>query len=85
MDSMYPGFEADNWFGLFVLSAVPKEIVTRLHALSIEALKAPEVRDVITKDGSEIIASTPEELGAHLRNEIARYAKVIKAGNITAE
>jgi hypothetical protein len=40
---------------------------------------------VITKDGSEIIASTPEALGAHLRSEIDRYAKVIKAGNIKAE
>ena len=85
MDSMYPGFEADNWFGLFVLTAVSKDVITRLHALSIEALKSPELRDVITRDGSEIVASTPEELGAHLRNEIARYAKVIKAGNITAE
>ena len=85
MDSMYPGFEADNWFGLFVLTAVPKDIITRLHALSIEALRTPELRDVITRDGSEIVASTPEELGAHLKSEIARYAKVIKAANITAE
>jgi len=85
MDSMYPGFEADNWFGLFVLAGTSKDIVTRLHGLSIEALKTPELRDVITKDGSEIVASTPDELGGHLRNEIARYAKVIKAGNITAE
>ena len=79
-------FSADKVFlGLFVLTAVSKDIITRLHALSIEALRTPELRDVITRDGSEIVASTPEELGAHLRNEIARYAKVIKAGNITAE
>lgn len=85
MDSMYPGFESDNWFGLFVPTGVSKEVIARLHTLSIEALKLPELRDVITKDGSEIVASSPEELGAHLRNEIARYAKVIKAGNIVAE
>lgn len=85
MDSMYPGFESDNWFGLFVPTGVSKEVVARLHTLSIEALKLPELREVITKDGSEIVASSPEELGAHLRTEIARYAKVIKAGNITAE
>jgi tripartite-type tricarboxylate transporter receptor subunit TctC len=85
MDSMYPGFEADNWFGLFVPTGVAREVITRLHALAIEALKSPELREVIMKDGSEVIASTPDELGAHLRNEIARYAKVIKAGNITAE
>ena len=67
------------------MKSIAAAIITRLHALSIEALRTPELRDVITRDGSEIIASTPEELGSHLRNEIARYARVIKAGNITAE
>ena len=85
MDSIYPGFESDNWFGLFVPTGTPKEIVAKLHALALEALKAPEMRDIIAKDGGDVVGSTPEELGAHLRSEVARYAKVIKAGNITAE
>ena len=85
MDSMYPGFESDNWFGLFAPAGISKEIVGRLHSLSAEALRSPELRDVIAKDGGEIVASSPEQLGAHLRSEIARYAKVIKAGNITAD
>jgi tripartite-type tricarboxylate transporter receptor subunit TctC len=85
MDSIYPGFESDNWFGLFVPANTPKEIVTRLHGLAVEALKSSEVRDYIAKDGGDVVASTPEELGSHLRNEIARYAKVIKAGNIKPE
>jgi tripartite-type tricarboxylate transporter receptor subunit TctC len=82
MDSMYPGFESDNWFAMFVAASTPKEIVTKLHALAADALKSPEMRDFISKDGGDVVASTPEELGAHLRNEIARYAKVIKAANI---
>jgi tripartite-type tricarboxylate transporter receptor subunit TctC len=85
MDSIYPGFESDNWFGLFVATGTPKEIVARLHALALEALRAPEMRDIIAKDGGDVVGSTPEELGAHLKNEVARYAKVIKAGKITAE
>ena len=85
MDSIYPGFESDNWFGLFVPAGTPKDIVEKLHALALEALKAPEMRDIIARDGGDVIGSTPEELGAHLRSEIARYAKVIKAGNIVAE
>ena len=44
-----------------------------------------ELRDAITRDGGDVIASTPEEFGAHLRSEIARYAKVIRAGNIRPE
>jgi tripartite-type tricarboxylate transporter receptor subunit TctC len=82
MDSMYPGFESDNWFAMFVAANTSKEIVTKLHGLAADALKSPEMRDFISKDGGDVVASTPEELGAHLRNEIARYAKVIKAANI---
>jgi tripartite-type tricarboxylate transporter receptor subunit TctC len=85
MDSLYPGFESDNWFGLFVPAGTPKEIIEKLHALALEALKSPELRDIIARDGGDVIGSTPEELRAHLRSEIARYAKVIRAGNITAE
>jgi tripartite-type tricarboxylate transporter receptor subunit TctC len=85
MDSIYPGFESDNWFGMFVATGTPKEIVTRLHALAVEALKSAEIREYIAKDGGDIVASSSEELGTHLRNEIARYGKVIKAGNIKAE
>jgi len=48
-------------------------------------MKAAEIRDVIAKDGGDIVGSTPEELGAHLKSEVARYSKVIKAGNIRAE
>jgi tripartite-type tricarboxylate transporter receptor subunit TctC len=85
MDSIYPGFESDNWFGMFVVAATPKEIVTRLHGLAVETLKSPEVRDFIVRDGGDIIAGGPEEFGNHFRNEIARYAKVIRAGNIKGE
>ena len=85
MDSIYPGFESDNWFGLFVPTGTSKEIVARLHSLALEALKAPEMRDMIAKDGGDVVGSTPEELGSHLKSEVTRYAKVIKAGNIKAE
>ena len=53
--------------------------------MALEALKSPELRDVIAKDGGDVVGSTPEELGTHLRSEVARYAKVIKTGKITAE
>ena len=85
MASMYPEFESDNWFGMFVAAGVPKEIVSKLNSLAAEALKGPEIRNIVAKDGGDIVASTPEELGAHLQKEIARYAKVIRAGNIKAE
>jgi tripartite-type tricarboxylate transporter receptor subunit TctC len=85
LDSIYPGFESDNWFGLFAPAGVSKEIIARLNALAIDAMKTPEVRDVVARDGGDVVGSTPEVLGAHLKSEVARYSKVIKAANIKAE
>jgi tripartite-type tricarboxylate transporter receptor subunit TctC len=85
MASVYPDFESDNWFGMFVPTGVPKDIVSKLHGLAADALKSPELRDAITRDGGDVIASTPEEFGAHLRSEIARYAKVIRSAHIRPE
>jgi tripartite-type tricarboxylate transporter receptor subunit TctC len=85
MDSVYPGFETDNWYSMFAPANTPKDIISRLHALAVDALKSQEIRDLMARDGGEIVASSPEELGAYFRNEIARYAKVIKAGKIKPE
>jgi len=85
MDSIYPGFESDNWFGLFAPTSVAKEIIARLNALSLEALRGAEMRDIIARDGGDVVGSSPEELGAHLRSEVARYAPVIKVGNIKSD
>ena len=82
LKSMYPEFESDNWFGFFVTSKIPRELLVRMHAGLVEAIKSPEVRGYIAKEGGDPIASTPEEFERHFRSEVARYAKVIKAGNI---
>src|ERR1043166_4446317 len=85
MDSIYPGFESDNWFALFVATGTPKEIVAKLNALALEALKSTEMREFIAREGGDAVGSTPEALASHLRSEVARYAKVIKAANIKVE
>ena len=85
MDSLYADFESDNWFGLFVATGTPKEIIGKLHAAALDALKSAEMRDFILKDGGDPVGSTPDELASHLRREVARYAKVIKAGNIKVD
>lgn len=85
MKSMYPDFESDNWFGIFVSSKMPRELLLRIHAGLVDAIRAPEVRGFILKEGGVPIASTPEEFERHFRAEVERYAKVIKAGNIKAD
>jgi tripartite-type tricarboxylate transporter receptor subunit TctC len=85
MSSIYPGFESDNWYAMFLPAGTSKEIAAKLNAEILKALKAPDFRDIIIKDGGDPVGSTPEELAAYFKREVDKYAKIIKAGNITAE
>jgi tripartite-type tricarboxylate transporter receptor subunit TctC len=85
MASLYPGFESDNWYAMFMPAGTPKEIIAKVNAEIIKALKSPEVRDFMSKEGADPVGSTPEELAAYFKREIDKYAKIIKAGNIQAE
>ena len=85
MDSLYPGFESDNWYAMFLPAGTPREIVTKLNAEIVKALKASDVHDFITREGGDPVGSTPEDLAKYFRREVEKYAKIIKAGNITAE
>ena len=85
MDSIYPGFESDNWYAMFLPAGTPKDIVAKLNAEILKALKAPDLRDFIVKEGGDPVGSTPEELAAYFKREVEKYAKIIKAGNITAD
>lgn len=85
MDSLFPGFESDNWYAMFLPAGTPREIVARLNAEILKALKAPDVQEFMAKEGGEPVGSTPEELAAYFKREVEKYARVIKAGNIKAE
>ena len=75
--SVYPGFDADNWYAMFVPAATPKDIVARLHAETVKVLNTADMREVIRKDGAEPVGSTPDELAAYFRREVEKYARVI--------
>lgn len=85
MNSVIPGFESDNWYAMFFPKKTPKEIVARMNAEIKKALSNEKVRAFYQSEGLEPVGGSPEELAVHLRKEIDRYAKVIKAGNITVQ
>ena len=80
-----PGFDASGWFIMGAPAGVPRDIITRLNAETVRALAIPEVRERMLASGNEPISSSPEELGAFIRNEIAKWAKVIKVAGIKAD
>ncbi len=82
---LYPGFESNNWYAMFAPAATPAAIVNKISAEIASAIKLPDVRDFMAKEGAEPVGSTPQEFAAFFRNEVERYAKVIQAANIRIE
>jgi tripartite-type tricarboxylate transporter receptor subunit TctC len=80
-----PGYDVSSWFALFVSAKTPPDIVARLNADAIAALNYPAVRERYAQLGATVVGSTPQQLAAHLRSEMERWAPVIKAAGIKAE
>lgn len=85
MNSMYPGFESDNWYAMFFPKGTSKAAVGRLNAEIKKALDTPEIRNFYPREALDPVASSPEELSALLRREIDKYAKVIRLAGIPVQ
>jgi tripartite-type tricarboxylate transporter receptor subunit TctC len=85
MNTMLSGFAADNWFALYAAAGTPRETITILNRAVRTALESSAVRTLFEQDALIPAGGTPEELGAHMKREIDRYADVIRKGNITAQ
>ena len=84
-ESGLPRFETSSWHGVLVPAKTPRAIITQLHAVLVKTLNAPDVRERLTTQGLNVVASTPQEFAAHIKSETAKYARVIKAAGIKAE
>ena len=81
-----PGFEKPPaWFSFFGPAGLPKPVLDRLHGEIVKALHAPDVEKWLATNSLQLIASTPQELGANLKNALQLYAKIIKAARIKPE
>ena len=79
------GYEATTWFGLMAPAKTPKDIVARLNTEIARIEATREVHDRFMNEGIEPIGGTPEQFGAFIRDEIDKYAKVVKATNLRAQ
>jgi tripartite-type tricarboxylate transporter receptor subunit TctC len=77
-----PGYDSGVWYAVLAPSGTPREIVSRLNAEIVRALKQPDFRSMLTNNSIEPIGSTPEQLSTYIRSEIKKYAKLIKDANI---
>jgi tripartite-type tricarboxylate transporter receptor subunit TctC len=81
-ESGYPGFEADQWYGVVAPAGTPPERVSRLNAEINKALALPDVAQQLTLEGATPVPTTSRAFGELIAREIPRWAEVVKAGNV---
>jgi tripartite-type tricarboxylate transporter receptor subunit TctC len=81
----YPGYQATNWYAYVAPAKTPKDIIARLNREIVKALNAPEVKDLLNKQGLEPAPGTPEELARFIRSEYDTWGRVVKQANIKVE
>jgi tripartite-type tricarboxylate transporter receptor subunit TctC len=79
------GYEVTTSYGMAAPAKTPRAILDRLHADVIRTLNAPDIRERLQGLGADPIGNTPEQYTAFMRNEIAKWGKVIKAAGIKGE
>lgn len=77
-----PGYDANAWFGLFAPAAVPKEILARLNTEVVKGLQTPDMRERLLSLGATPGGGSPEQFAAFFRNEVAKWAKVVKQAGV---
>lgn len=80
-----PGFSVESVFGAVVASGTPRDTVRKISADIAKALQSPEMRERLADVGLAPVGNTPEQFDAFIRDEIAKWAKVVKASGATAD
>lgn len=72
-----PGFDVTSWYGMFAPAALPRELASKVNADIVAILATPDMKERLASSGAEPAPGTPEDLGKHVREEVAKWAKVV--------
>lgn len=84
-ESGLPDYQTGLWFGFMAPAATPNPIIRRLHKELVSILTQPELVNNIRSQGGDVVAGTPEAFARTLRDDIARYEKIIRAAGIVQQ
>jgi tripartite-type tricarboxylate transporter receptor subunit TctC len=84
-EAALPGFDVTNWIGLFAPAGTPAEIVRRLNAEVQRIMQSPDMQGRLAGEGARFVPTTPQQFGAYVKTEIAKWAPVVKASGARAE
>jgi tripartite-type tricarboxylate transporter receptor subunit TctC len=77
-ESGLPGYEATAWFGVLAPAGTPRAIIARLNSAVVAAVHAPDMRQRLLLEGAEALGSSPEDFAKVIKDDIAKWAKVVK-------
>ncbi len=80
-----PGFEITQWYGLLAPAKTPQPVIAKLNREIARILHQPDVKEKLAADGADAVGNTPEQFGAHIRSEIAKYGKLVQQIGLKAE
>lgn len=84
-ESALPGYEFSSWFGMLVAAGTPPAIINKLQAETLKAIKAPDFAERLAREGSEGVASSPEQFAVVIKAEMAKWADVVKRSGMQPE
>jgi tripartite-type tricarboxylate transporter receptor subunit TctC len=84
-ESGLPGFEALQWFGIFVPAGASKDIVARLNGEIVKIVRLPDIRERMSSLGADVVGSTPEQFAAFQRADTTKWARVVKESGAKIE
>ena len=79
-ESGYADYEALQWFGLFTTAGTPQRIITKVHGMTVAALKDPDTKRRLADE--EPIGNSPQEFAKAIRAEVAKWTQVAKAAKL---
>jgi tripartite-type tricarboxylate transporter receptor subunit TctC len=84
-ESGLKGFELVTWYGIIAKAGTPKNILEKLASDIESVAKSPDVTSFLVKENARVVASSPEKFGLQLKNEVKKWAEIVKQANIQPE
>ena len=80
-----PGFEVTTWYGVLAPAGTPKDIVARLNREIVRIMNAPDTKERLAVVAADPMTSSPEQFAAYIKQEIARWSKVVRTAGLRAD
>jgi tripartite-type tricarboxylate transporter receptor subunit TctC len=85
VEAGFPDLVVTSWQAVAAPGKTPREVVARLHHAAVKALRSPDIGERMNQIGFDVVASTPEEFGKFMKDEVDRWTRVVQKGGIQPE